>query len=238
MDKKLRKEMENTVYEFFSKLDPTNFNTNYYKEMFSAMSDKEFDAFMKRLADDPDMYLIKNNIDYEVDTKIEYIEAAAEYLGCPLYEYMIDPHYSSDPDNPMITKNKIPIIYLHDKRMQQMANKKNGHSIDISKRDKFNQVIGKDKNGRSSDMENYGLVVLNADNILKEFLGPRADDSVAKTDMYSQILEQGYTSLEHITNRLSNKTTLNYVDTCLLGMGLKSDLVTNGDVLRMTLEDE
>ena len=44
--------------------------------------------------------------------------------------------------------------------------------------------------------------------------------------------------MEHVETKLSNKTTLNYVDTCLLGMGLKSDLVTKGDVLRMSLEDE
>ena len=85
-------------------------------------------------------------------------------------------------------------------------------------------------------MENYGLVVLQADEILKEFLGPRADDTVQKSEMYGAISEKGYCSLGALTNDVQNKTTLNYIDSCFLAMGLKSDLVTKGNILKQGMK--
>ena len=38
------------------------------------MNDSEFDKFMERIADDPKAYLIKHNVDYEIESKMEYIE--------------------------------------------------------------------------------------------------------------------------------------------------------------------
>lgn len=238
MDKNKRKQMETLIYGVFDRLDPSGYNTEYYKEMLGNLNDKEFDSMMKKIADDKDSYLILNTVDYEVETSMDNVIDAAKYLGCPLWERIVLPVDSPDPNNPIVTEVEVPVIYIPVKRMQQMVQKKNSASVDISKRDKYNQVSQGDKSGRSSDMENFGLVTLNADNILKEFLGPRADDSVAKADLYNQILENGYCSLNKITNRLANKTTLNYIDACLLAMGIKSDLITKGDVLKQSLMDE
>ena len=58
--------------------------------------------------------------------------------------------------------------------------KKNGISTDITERSALtNQVTGKDKNGRESDLENSMLISLGMTETLKELNGPRADDSVA-----------------------------------------------------------
>lgn len=151
MDKALRKSLESKIYNTFNRLDPTGANTDYYKARFEKMSDKEFEAFMTDLAENEDHYLILTTVNFENECKLEYIEDAANYLGVPLYEKVVMPNYSPDPNNPIITKYEVPVIYLPVKRVQQMANKKNGTSIEISQRDKFNQVIGHDKNGRSSD---------------------------------------------------------------------------------------
>ena len=238
MTKSERLEMEKVVYETFDRLDPTGANTGFYKELFSKMNDSEFDKFMERIADDPKAYLIKHNVDYEIESKMEYIEKAAEYLNVPLFEKVVLPCYSPDPNHPIVTKYEVPVIMLHDKRMQQAIQKKNGLSTDITSRDKYNQVANKDKNGRNSDTENFGLTVLQADNIQREFNGPRADDQVDKSVMYQTIYDQGYCSLEHLPNDIKNKTTLNYIDAILLSMGLKSDLITKGNILQQSLEDE
>lgn len=110
-----------------------------------------------------------------------------------------------------------------------MLQKKNTTSTEIASRSAMTgQVVGKDKNARDSDMENFALATLGAEKVLKEFMGPRADDMVAKTEMYSEIASNGYVSLDSLTDNLENKTTLNTIDVFLIGMGIKSDLVTKG----------
>jgi len=109
-----------------------------------------------------------------------------------------------------------------------MLMKKNSYSLDIDQRSqKTNQLSGDDKVARITEAENYALSVYEADESLKEFLGPRADDSVAKTAMYKQIMTEGYCKLEDLPNDVANKYTLNTVDTYLIGAGIMSDLVTS-----------
>lgn len=122
--------------------------------------------------------------------------------------------------------------------MQQILSKKNTTSTDISKRSAItNQVVDKDKNARISDQETFSLITINATDSLRELLGGRADDSVMKTEMYSEINKKGYVSLDELTNNPNNKTTLNTVDVHLLGMGIKSDLVTKTLALPKTLKE-
>ena len=91
--------------------------------------------------------------------------------------------------------------------------KKNGISTDISERSALtNQVTGKDKNGRESDIENIMLTSLGLKNTLKELNGPRADDAVMKQQMLRDIALNGYTRLADMPDEVENKTTLNTVD--------------------------
>lgn len=43
-----RKKAEALIYKFFDAIDPSKANTNFYKEMFSKMSDQQFIEFCKR----------------------------------------------------------------------------------------------------------------------------------------------------------------------------------------------
>ena len=100
------------------------------------------------------------------------------------------------------------------------------------------QVTGADKNGRESDLENTMLASLGMENTLRELNGPRADDLVMKNQMLHDIALNGYTKLEDMEDDPANKTTLNTVNVFLLGMGLESDLVTKGLMLKDTLKTE
>lgn len=117
--------------------------------------------------------------------------------------------------------------------------KKNGISTDISERSAItNQVTGKDKNGRESDLENTMLTALGMKYTLKELNAPRADDSVMKQQMFRDIALNGYTRLEDMTDEIKNKTTLNTVDCYIRGMSIQSDLVVKGLMLPRTLDEE
>lgn len=236
--KEKRKKMETLIYDTFSALDPTGTNTEKYKSMFSKMTDTEFNSFFKKFFKDENMYLILDIVNYERDVTIGQIEKAAKVLGIPLFEKVAMPFITGDKEHPVLSKQEVPVGYVHMKRMQQIRSKKNGMSTDITTRSAITgQITGKDKNGRESDAENFGLVTLNADAALREFMGPRADDMVMKTEMYAKIAKDGYVSLSDLTSKLENKTTLNTVDAFFIGMGIKTDLVTEGLVLRKTLDD-
>ena len=233
-----RTSMENLIYSVFTALDPTKSNTDKYKALFSKMSDAQFDAYFKKLFADENAYLLFDVVDFEHATSFENIQKAADILKIPLMEYVAMPHINMDKDNPVITKHRVIVGYLHLKRMQQLLSKKNATSTDIGSRSALTgQVVNHDKNGRISDAETSSLSAIGADYALKELLGPRADDKVMKSQMYADISTKGYVSIEDLPNRVENKVSLNTTDTYLIGMGIKSDLITEGLVLNKTLNE-
>lgn len=228
-----RKQMETLIYDVFSKLDKTGENTKKYKAMFSKMSDAQFDSFFKQLFASDNAYLVLDMVDYERDVKMQDIEAAAKTLGIPLMEKVAVPFLSPNPENPIVSKQEVPVGYIHLKRTQQMQFKKNTTSIEASARSALTgQVTGADKNARESDTENYVLVTLGSDKAMKEFCSLRADDMVMKSEAYAEISKKGYVSLDELTDDVRNKTTLNTVDVFFMGMGIKTDLVTSDLTLK------
>jgi hypothetical protein len=203
------------------------------------MSDTQFDKFFREFFKDSSSYLILDICDYEIDLRMEDIEKAANVLNIPLFEKVAFPHYTMDKKNVIVTKLPVPTGYCHVKRTQQTVAKKNGMSTSIDTRSSLTgQVTGADKNGRESDLENSMLISLGMKDTLKELNGPRADDPIMKQQMYTAINSKGYVSLDDMDSDPANKTTLNTVNTYLLGMGLNSDLVTKGLMVKKTLDEE
>ena len=234
-----RAKMENLIYTFFSAFDKSGTNTKHYKEIFGMMSDTQFNNYFKEFFANPKAYLILNIVDYEYSIKMEDIERAAKVLNIPLFENVYMPHLTMDNDKVICTKEPVPVGYLNLKRTQQTLSKKNGISLNIDQRSALTaQVTGADKNGRESDLENTMLASLGMENTLRELNGPRADDLVMKNQMLRDIALYGYTRLEDMDDDPSNKTTLNTVNVFLLGMGLNSDLVTSGLMLKDTVKEE
>lgn len=237
INKNTRTKMEKLIYDTFATLDPSKTTADKYRSMFKKMSDVEFDKFFKELFSKEDEYLVLDIVDYERDLTIENVEKAAKLLDVPLFERLVMPYASPDKDKPLVSKYEVPVGYIHCKRVQQFLRKKNATSTDISMRSAVSgQVMGKDKNARDSDLENYALVTLGAENCLREFMGPRADDPVMKNEMYTQIAKNGYVSLDDLTNDVQNKTTLNTIDVFFTGMGIKTDLVTDGLMVKKTIK--
>lgn len=233
-----RKKMEDLIYSVFGALDPTGANVKKYKSLFEPMTDEQFDKFFKKLFASEDSYLILDVVEYERPVTLDGIEKAAAILKVPLFEKVFLPYMSGDPDHPIVTKVSCPVGYVHLKPMQQITTKKNSTTTTIDMRSQLTgQVTGKDKTVRESDAENFALVSLGAKEAIREFMGPRADDLTMKQEMYSNIARKGYTSLNELTNKVENKITLNTVDVYFLGMGIKSDLVTDGLVLRSSLKN-
>jgi hypothetical protein len=234
-----REEMETLIYNFFSAFDKTETNTKHYQDMFSKMSDTQFDKWFKDFFDNPKAYLVLNICDYENTIQLDDIEDAAKVLNIPLFETVYMPYVTMDKKKTIATPIPVPVGYLNIKRTQQTISKKNGLSTSIDTRSALTaQVTGADKNGRESDLENTMLASLGMVNTMRELNGPRADDMSMKNQMLHDIALNGYVKLEDLDDDVENKTTLNTVNVFLLGMGLDSDLVTKGLMLPASLKDE
>ena len=238
MNRTKRKEMEDLIYNFFDLFDPTGRNTEYYRNKFKNMNDGEFDNYFKMLFEQQDPYLTATMVDYENPIQIENLEKTAKFLNVPLFEKVVLPYASTDPNNPIITKHECLVGYLNIKRLQQMNFKKLGLSTDISERNMITgQVSGHDKNSRNSDQETIALLTVGANTALKELMSMRADDMVMKAEMNKAISRDGYVAMNDLTDKLSNKTTLNSAAVFFIGAGLMTDLVMNDYMVRKTLED-
>jgi hypothetical protein len=236
INKATRKKMEDLIYGVFDDMDSSKTNSNKYRQMFSKMNDQQFDTFFKKFFASEDEYLVIDVVDYERDLRIEDVEKAAKRLGVPLFEKVAMPFVNKDTNNPIMTKFEVPVGFIHVKRMQQILSKKNTTSTEVGSRSALTgQVVGRDKNARDSDSENFALVTIDATETLRELMGPRADDMVMKNEMYSSIAKNGFVSLNGLTNDVDNKVTLNAVDVHLIGMGIKSDLITDNLTVKKTL---
>lgn len=235
---RLKSEMTALIYKFFTAFDTSGTNTKKYKDMFEPMGPATFKSWFKGFFAEEDAYLILDIVDYERTITLDDIERAAKVIKIPLFEYVYTPHITMN-GKVIRTREKVPVGYIHVKRTQQTIAKKNGVSISSDQRSSLTgQVTGADRNGRESDLENSMLVAMGLTNTLKELNGPRADDATAKREMLSDIAKQGYVRQADLTNDVGNKATLNTVDTYFMGMGLKTDLVTKGLMLRTTLNEE
>lgn len=227
-----RQYIEKLIYDVFDAMDPSGSNTNKYKMIFQDMNDKDFEKFMKSFLSNNDEHFTLDIVEFEHGLDMNYCEKAAKILDIPLMEYVYMPHLTMDKKNVIVSKEKCLVGYFNVKRTQQLLHKKNGISLANEKVSGMTgQVVDKDKNARDSDIEASLLVSLGADAILKELHGPRSDDMEMKKKMNQDIANKGYTMLEDNESNPINKTTLNTVNTYLIGMMLKSDLITDTYIL-------
>lgn len=222
-----RKAFMNKLCKSMDLLDPTKQNSHDYQTRLGAMSDASFDKWAKAFLMDDKAQLYLEVVEYERDLTIEQVEKCAEFLKVPLFEYVALPHITEDLNNVVVTPEPVPVGYVHEKRMPQTLMKKSAGSITASKRNpKTGQVTGDDKNARNSDVETYAMVAIGAEMGLRELMGPRADDMVAKTQMYNAIARKGYVSLTELENDPKNKVSLNTFDAYFVLQGINTNLLS------------
>lgn len=235
-----RKQAEDLCYKLMDILDPSKTNSNKYRNLFSKMTNAEFEKFMTQMFEDDTMNFTLDIVSFERELDLATIEKAAKFLNIPLEEYVMLPFLNMDIDNPITTKVPVLTTYTIFKRLQQTTLKKNSTSTHISERSATTgQVMNDDKNGRSSDVENAGLITVGAENCAKEFNGFRADGLTRKNIAYASATNKGYISLEEVeaSAGVADRTVLNTIDRLYLGMGIKTDLIDESLVLNKTIKE-
>lgn len=230
-----RKEIEKYIYDFYNILDVTGSNTETYKTRFKGMSDNDFSKYINDMMKDDDNNFYLEAMPYDDEPKLSDVRKALKFVGSDTEEYVYYRHETLNGD-PVRTSKKVPVVYLHIKKLRQVLSKKNSYSFDVSKRSALtDQVSGEDKISRNSDSESYALLAVGATNILKEISGARADHATARNAMYNSISTKGFTRLDELPRDMTEKASINILDTFLTSAGLKSDIMTEGLLLTQTM---
>lgn len=218
----IRKKYEEKLYQLLDDFDPSHFNSNKYRKAFAKMSNAEFINMAKTMLDpDHDDFIFSVDIN-EMDRNnaneltLEKVKKISEKWKIPLEEYVIMPFRNpEDPNHPMVTLTPIPIVYCQIRRFfQQMLQHKNAISNDNANINPITgQVTKEDKTASTTNVQTYALVVTNEKKALKEFLGPRADDTVSKQQMLTEIEKTGTVRLDDLDIKTHNKQSINTVET-------------------------
>jgi hypothetical protein len=233
---KKREKIEKLVLGVVKRLDNQKMsNYKRYEAMFKVMDDSEFEKWANTMGHDLDDTIQIFQLPFE-EMKMTQIKNAADFLNVPLEEYI---WYRHSDEKGVRTKNRVPVGFVHIKRVQQLLAKKNRYALDSDETElKSGQVKGESKVASISDPESFALVALNAENTLKEFLGPRADNQFKKLQMYRQIARDGYATLSDMEEDITQSTTLNTLNTYLLASGIRSDLVNKSLKTNYTVDLE
>lgn len=227
-----RKKAEELVYKVMDTLDPSGQNSEYYKKIFSGMSDAQFIKFVEN----PLAFKFQVKI-FEIEPTMTEIDKAAKVIGIPLLEKVNLPYMYEKDGKPVKSKESL-VVYAHIKKMKQFISKKNAMSLDIAERDmKTGLLVSFDKNGKTSDRETESLAVLGFENTLDELTHAKADSMRAKSTMYSTINNLGQVSLKDLPKDIDDSLSRNYLNSYLLGSQLLSNLVADDYYLPITLKD-
>ena len=219
---KQRQQAEALIYDILDKVEGrTTINSDYYKQLFSKMSDKEFKEFCSRRL--PIRFHIEA---FKIEPKMHNILDAFNTLGVKLLEKVKLPYmYKNKHGDPVESKEAL-IIYIHIKRMKQMLTKKNHTAMDIDKRDmKTGLLLQDDKGGKETDREFESLAVMGLDYTMDEFARVKADAMNAKAQMTNAILTKGYVSDDDIDLVKNDSLAKNLMNVYLIGAHIHSNLV-------------
>lgn len=229
-----RKRIENKIYSIMDKLDPDQYNTAYYKSLFSNMNDKEFYNFFKKPL--PIRYQLKNFVN---EPKMDQIKEALDILGVPLLEKVAQPYLYINKDGEPVMTHEALVVYIHLKKMKQFIVKKNSMASSTDTRDmKTGLLISEDKGGKESDREMEALCVMGMDKTMKELSTWRADYMNAKSVAYQTISALGDISEEDIPINEEDSLSKNMLSYYLLGAGMMTNIVNREYQLPITIDEK
>lgn len=231
---KKRQEVEEWIYTFLDKLDPTEQNSQFYKAKFAKMSDTAFLAFMKQHF--PIKFQTKV---FEVEPTMKQIADALKYINVPITEKMHIPFEYKNKDGVSVMSEDAVVIYSPVKKMKQFLSKKNSMSTNINNRNmRDGLLLAVDKNGNTTDREMEALAVMGLDNTIKELSTYRADSMDAKNKFYSVINNKGMVMQNEVDVETPDSLARNALNVYFLGAGLNSNLINEGHMLYHTSKNK
>ena len=221
LDKKTRQEIESLIYQVYDTVDKTHTNSDYYKDLFSKMSDDEFYKFFERR-----LPLRFHEDAFKIQPKMYDIVDAFKIINKPLLERVNFPHIYVNANGKPVQSQECMVVYIHIKRMKQMLSKKNNASMRVSRRDmRTGLLLQEDKAAKETDREFESLASYGLDYTMDEFRTVKADAMKASAEMIATIVDKGSVSQEDYVVTKADGLARNMLNVYLLGAGIYSNLV-------------
>ena len=231
MDKKKRQEIENLVISSMDILDKSKTNSDYYKELFSRMSDTQFEKFIAKKF--PFKLHYRPSV---VEPSMDDVTKALHYIGVPLMEKVYEPNVYINKDGVPVNTKEALVVYIHHKPVQQFITKKNKWSIDTANRDmKTGRLVGGDKGAVTSDREFESMAVQDMDKTMREFYTIKADSMNAKNLANNIIGSTGMLRLDDIPIDRDDSLSKNLMNVYMIGAHINSNLLNEGNYTPYTL---
>lgn len=224
------------VLEFMNIMDKTGKNAAHWKSKLDDMSDAALKEWLEKLESSKDHHFYLQVTPWDNEPSLNDIEKAAKLVGTKLEQYVYFRHDGSanDPDR---SATRCPCGYLHIRRLQQLLMKKTTHSTSTNSRNQLTgQLAGDSANGRIADEEAYALMTVGANAVVDEMFGPRADNRQKRLQMYRDIQRDGFVQYQNLTGDSKDQPTLGLFDVHMLAAGIKTDVITQTDLLRITAD--
>ena len=232
MTKKQRQDVEALVIKFFDTLDKSHTNSDYYKELFSQMSDEQFLKMMK--AKFPFKFHYRPSV---VEPSMTDVEKSLNVLGVPLMEEINLNFLYEDENGKPVKSQKCLVGYNYDKKVQQIITKKNKWAAEIENRDmKSGRLNGQDKGAGTSEREFESLTTLGLNKTIEEFSKPKADAMLSKNVMYSNIASTGMVRLEDLPNEIDDSLSKNLMNVFMIGSHLSTNLINQDNYTAQSLK--
>lgn len=221
---KQRAEAEELIYKVLDEIEKTqgtHINSDYYRQIFSTMSDDDFIKFFKRRL--PLRFHMET---FKNEPKFYDIVSALKILNVPLFQRVNLPYVYRDKDGKPVQSQEAMVIHIHIKRMKQMGSLKSHTAPSIAKRDmRTGLLVGEDKGGKETDREFESLATMGLEYTMDEFARPKADAMEAKAQMRSAIMSKGFVKDEDINVANYDSIGKNIFNVYLLGSHIASNLV-------------
>jgi hypothetical protein len=221
MNDNKREQAEELIYKVLDTVGKTHANSDYYRKLFSSMTDTQFFAFFKRRLP------IRFHMDeFKISPKMYEVVEAFKILNKPLFEKVNLPYIYTDSQGNPIQSQEALVLILHIKRMKQMLSKKNNASMHTAKRDMRTGLLSQeDKASKETDREFESLASYGLDETIEEFRSVKADALKASNEMIATIVDKGSVSQKDYVLTRQDGIARNLLNTYLIGAGIHSSLV-------------
>lgn len=209
-----RKKAQNLILEYVSAIEPTGYNKECYNKIFKAMSDKQFDTYMKGLRDGSmSLVLFKplykaNGITVENNLKV------AEKYGLKFFERLRFTGNPNEPDH--ITPIEHMVVTLPWRKQSQTWAKKTSVPDNNKTVDQLTfQPTGASKGAKVSFPELQVMIGMGLDASIRELTQARAGDKGSFSAYNAMFMRYGNANLKTIeqfsTGVESTKTLKTYM---------------------------
>ena len=207
-----RKQVEEYVIKYISKIDKSGFNTKLYEDLFKSMNNKQFETFMQRLKDGKDILNLIVPHDSEVKIDLENNFRIAEELNIKFFQRVTT---EDDEGNVFLTPIEFLIYHLPVKRLSQHAVKGISVGENTKKRNFLTgQLAGDSASSKLSFPEMELLTSMGINKSLTEITMARTGDVTVSNIYANKLRTNGKVHLKDLqpfyTGTQSKKTLKAY----------------------------